>query len=45
MIDYHWKKKSELFSGFNKYFKGLIAPTSKIKNFIEIFALRMSNQS
>lgn len=41
MIDYHWEKKSELFSGFNKYFKGLIAPTSKIK----IFALRMSNQS
>lgn len=45
MIDYHWEKKSELFSGFNKYFKALIAPTSKIKNFIEIFALRMSNQS
>lgn len=45
MIDYHWEKKSELFSGFNKYFKELIAHTSKIKNFIEIFALRMSNQS
>lgn len=45
MIDYRLGKGIRISIIFNKCFKGLIAPTSKIENLIEIFGLRKSNQS